>query len=88
MNIKKFHINDLDKIRIDFYNNIKNEDKRKELYKIENDILEKGSEEYYKYVDKNKIKTDYWSYVLGQRIHGFRNGLYPTTKKIIIKILK
>ena len=84
-NIKKIHINDLDKIRIDFYNNMKNEDKRNELYKIEKDILEKGSEEYYKYVDKNKIKTDYWSYVLGQRIHGFRNGLYPTTKKIIIK---
>ena len=43
------------------------------------------SEEYYKYVDKTKLKTDYWSYVVGNRIHGFRNGLFPTTKKIIIK---
>jgi hypothetical protein len=46
------------------------------LYKIENDILEKGSDEYYKHVNKNKIKTDYWSYVLGQRIHGFRKDNY------------
>ena len=84
-NIKKFHINDLDKLRIDFYSNMKNEDKRNELYKIENDILEKGSEEYYRYVDKSKLKTDYWSYVIGGRIHSFRNGMYPTTKKIIIK---
>ena len=38
-NIKKIHINDLDKIRIDFFNNMKNEDKRNELYKIENDIF-------------------------------------------------
>jgi hypothetical protein len=64
---------------------MKNEDKRNELYKIENDILEKGSEEYYKYVDKTKIKTDYWSYIVGTRIKAFRSGLYPTTKKIIIK---
>ena len=84
-NIKKFHINDLDKLRIDFYNNMKDEDKRNELYKIENDISEKGQEEYYKYVDKTKLKTDYWSYIIGNRIYGFMNGLFPTTKKIIIK---
>ena len=83
-NIKKFHINDIDKIRIDFYNNMKNEDKRNELYKIENDILEKGQEEYYKYVDKTKLKTDYWSYVIGNRICNFRKGLFPT-RKIILK---
>jgi site-specific DNA-adenine methylase len=83
--IKQFHINDLDKLRIDFYNNMKDEDKRNELYKIENDILEKGQEEYDKYVDKTKLKTDYWSYVIGGRIYSFRNGLFPTTKKIIIK---
>ena len=78
--VKKFHINDLDKIRIDFYNNMKNEDKRNELYKIENDILEKGCDEYNKYVDRTKIKTDYWSYVIGNRIYNFRNGLFPTKK--------
>ncbi len=64
---------------------MKNENKRNELYKIKKDILEKGSEEYYKHVDKTKIKTDYGRYVLGHRIHAFRNGLYPTTRKIIIK---
>ena len=84
-NIKQFHINDLDKIRIDFYNNMKNEDKRNELFKIENDIAEKGREEYYKYVDRNKLKIDYWSYVIGSRINGYMKGLFPTTKKIMIK---
>ena len=33
---------------------MKNEDKRNKLYIIENDILEKGIKEYYKYVDKTK----------------------------------
>ena len=83
--VKKFHINDLDKIRIDFYNNMKNEDKRNELYKIENDRLEKGQVEYYKYVDKTKLKTDYWSYIVGHRINAYNNGLFPTTMKINIK---
>ena len=48
---------------------MKNEDKINEFYKIENDILEKGQAEYIKYVDKTKIKTDYWSSVIGHRIY-------------------
>ncbi len=48
----------------------------------------KRKEEHYEHVNKTKIKTDYWSYVLGQRIHGFRNGLYPTTRKIIINLYR
>ena len=46
-----FHINDIDKIRIEFYNDMKNEDKRIKLYKIENNIFRKGLDEYYKYID-------------------------------------
>ena len=34
-NIKQYHINDIDTYRIDFYNNMKNEKKKEELYKIE-----------------------------------------------------
>lgn len=82
--VKEFHINDSDEIRMKFYNNMTDENKREELYKIEEDILEKGEEEYYKHVDKLKLKTDYWSYIIGKRIHSFRYGMFPTTKKIIL----
>ena len=64
---------------------MKNEDKRKELYKIENDILEKGQKEYCNHVDRAKIKTDYWSYIVGHRIYSFQDGLFPTTNKINLK---
>ena len=58
------------------------ENEREKLYKIEDDIIEKGEEEYFKYVDKNKLKTDYISYVIGRRISAFRYCLFPTTRKI------
>ena len=54
-NIKQFHINDIDTYRIDFYNNMKNKEKRDELFELESTIKEKGKEEYIKYVDKDKM---------------------------------
>ena len=80
--VKGFHINDRDEIRMKFYNNMTDETEREKLYKIEDDIIEKGEEEYFKYVDKNKLKTDYISYVIGRRIHKFRYGLFPIATKI------
>ena len=80
--VKEFHINDRDEIRMKFYNDMTDENEREKIYKIEDDIIEKGEEEYFKYVDKNKLKTDYFSYVIGRRISAFRYGLFPTTRKI------
>lgn len=82
--VKDFHINDRDKIRIKFYNDMIDEEKREELYKKEEDILKKGAEEYYKYVDKKQLKSDYWSYIISHRIHCFRYGMFPTNRKITI----
>ena len=45
-NIKHFHINDIDHLRIEFYKNMKSKKKREELYNIETKIKEKGKEEY------------------------------------------
>jgi site-specific DNA-adenine methylase len=84
----EFHINDIDKIRTDFYINMRDEEKRKELYKLEESIVKIGSEEYNKVIKKNNPKfmlTEYIPYIISQRIHSFRRGLYPTTKKIILK---
>jgi hypothetical protein len=81
-NKKQFHINDIDTYRIDFYNNMKNEKKRDELFELESIIKEKGKEEYIKYVDKDK--NDYWDYVISKRIFSFRYGLYPSTKNIVV----
>jgi hypothetical protein len=36
--MNKFHLNDLNNLRIDFYKNMLDENKRNELYKIEEDI--------------------------------------------------
>ena len=80
-NIKHFHINDIDNIRIEFYNNMKDEKKREELFNIETKIKEIGESEYFKYVKKTKeYKTDYFNYVISKRISAFRYGLYPTTR--------
>ena len=65
---------------------MKNEDKRNELYRIENDIFKKGREEYYKHVDKTELKTDYWSYISGHRINAYNYALFPTTRKISLYI--
>ena len=78
----EFHINDLDQTRIKFYKNMTVEKERDELYKIEKEIVEKGAEFYYNIVRGN---DDYLKYVISKRIHNFRNGLFPTNKKIIIR---
>jgi hypothetical protein len=38
----KFHINDLDPFRINFYKNMNNEKESQKLYKLEKEIVEKG----------------------------------------------
>ena len=54
---------------------------RDKLYKLEKEIVEKGPDFYYNIV---RGKDDeYLKYVISRRIYSFRNGLYPTTKKII-----
>ena len=80
----EFHINDIDKIRTDFYINMRDEEKRKELYKLEESIVKIGSEEYNKVIKKDNpqgMRNEYIPYVIFKRIHSFRHGLYPTTKK-------
>ena len=84
----EYHVNDIDEIRTNFYKNMRDEEKRKELYKLEESILKNGSEEYNKIIKKNEPKammTEYIPYIIARRIHSFRLGLYPTTKKIILK---
>ena len=59
--IRQFHINDIDTYRIEFYNNMKDEKKRKELFKIESTIKEKGKDEYFKYVNKKKKLSELYN---------------------------
>ena len=83
-----FHINDIDGLRIKFYIDMRDEEERKKLYKLEKSIIDIGSEEYNKVIKKNESKamlTEYIPYVISQRIKAFRRGLYPTTKQIIAK---
>lgn len=72
-------INDLDEYRITFYNNMKNEDERNKLYELEKEIQQKGREYYNSIVEKGKIQKNnpYLSYIIGKRIHAYREGLYP-----------
>jgi site-specific DNA-adenine methylase len=74
-----YYINDLDNYRIDFFNNMKTEEGRNELYKIENDIKNLGRDYYNSIVEKSKStkSNPYLSYVIGKRIHAFRDGLFP-----------
>ena len=83
-----FHVNDIDEFRIKFYINMKDEEERKKLYKLEESIINIGIEEYNKIIKKHEPKamlTEYIPYIISQRIKAFRRGLYPTTKKIILK---
>jgi hypothetical protein len=77
-----FHINDLVPLRIKFYKNMTKEGERQKLYKLEKEIVEKGSEYYYSMVRGQD--DDYLKYVISKRIHSFRHGLYPTNKNIIL----
>ena len=45
-----FHINDIDEIRIQFFKNMMHEEKRKELYELEESILKNGMDEYNKII--------------------------------------
>ena len=61
------------------------EEKRNELYKLEESILKNGMEEYNKIIKKNNpqaMRNEYIPYVISKRISSFRYGLYPTTKKL------
>ena len=73
--VKEFHINDIDEMRMKFYNDITDISKREEFYKIQNDIIENGEEDYYIYEDKTELKREYISYLLNYRIDTFR---FPT----------
>ena len=77
----EFHINDIDDIRIQFYKNMNLETERNKLYKLEKEIVEKGSDFYYSIT---RGKDEYLKYIISKRINAFRQGLYPTTKKIIL----
>lgn len=82
----QFHINDNDYFRIKFYNKMKNENDRNDLYNLEKEILKQGEQFYYNIVKNNERneESEYNKYVISKRIHSFRHGLFPTTKKIIL----
>ena len=48
----KFNVNDIDKIRTDFYINMRDEEKTKELYKLEESIVKIGIENIMKLLKK------------------------------------
>ncbi len=85
----KFHINDIDKFRIKFYNNMKDENGRNEFYNLQDEVIKNGQDYYLELLGKNKInmKNEYNGYIISRTVHSFRYGLYPTTKKIIKKII-
>jgi site-specific DNA-adenine methylase len=59
------------------------EKEREKLYKLENEIVEKGAEFYYTITKGN---DDYLKYVVSKRIHCFRHGIYPNKKIILHEI--
>ena len=79
----KIHVNDLDNLRIQFYKNMIDDNERKKLYELEQEVLEKGIDFYNEIVKGNK--NDYLKYVVSKRIHTFRYGIFPLNKKIILK---
>jgi site-specific DNA-adenine methylase len=86
----KIHINDIDKFRIQFYNNMKDEKERNEFYKLQDECLKtNGQEYYYNLLGKYKcnMDTEYNGYIISRTIHSFRYGLYPTTTKVNKKII-
>ena len=69
--VKEFHINDIDEMRMKFYNDITDISKREEFYKIQDDIIENGPDYYYIYEDKTELKREYISYLFEKRIGTF-----------------
>ena len=61
------------------------EEERNKLYKLEKEILEKGSDFYYTIV---KGEDDYLKYIISKRIYQFRYGVYPTNKKLFFMKLQ
>ena len=61
-----FHINDIDEIRIQFYINMRDEEERKKLYKLEESIVNLGSEEYNKIIKKSNDNRIYTLYYIPQ----------------------
>ena len=79
--VKEFHINDIDEMRMKFYNDMTDKNKREEFYKIQNDIIENGADNYVLYEDKTELKMEYISYLLNHRINTFRfPGKISSTK--------
>ena len=76
-----FICNDIEKHRVDHYNDMKDDHKRDVFYKLLNSI--KTKEDYELYVNKNN-KNEYNHYVISRMIHSYRYGLFPTTKKLKI----
>jgi site-specific DNA-adenine methylase len=75
--VKEFHINDIDEMRMKFYNDITDISKREEFYKIQDDIIENGPDEYYIYEDKTELGSEYISYLFEKRIGTFMFGSFP-----------
>jgi hypothetical protein len=65
--------NDIDDIRIEFYNNMKDEEGRNEFYKLQDKVSDtKGGDSiYYEILGKNKCKmtTDYNAYIISKTIY-------------------
>ena len=86
----KIHVNDIDKFRIQFYNNMKDENKREEFYKLQDECLKPNGDKYYYEILGEKrcnMNTEYNAYIISKTIYSFRIGLYPTTKKVNKKII-
>ena len=87
----KFHINDIDTLRIKFYKNMKTEEGRHEFYELQDKVLNinGGYSNYYEILGEKRcnMKTDYNAYIISKTIYNFRMGLYPTTKKVNKKII-
>ena len=62
-------------MRMKFYNNMTDINKREEFYKIQNDIIENGEEDYFLHQTKTELQMEYISYLLNYRINTFR---FPT----------
>lgn len=75
----KTHINDIDKFRIQFYNECKD---IKHIIETNIKIFNiESKEDYIKYVNKKNILNDYNSYIYSKLISSYRPGLYDINRK-------
>jgi len=84
----KYILNDNNKMLIDLYNTIKDDNKRVELYNKLCEILEgvKNKDDYLKVV--NKADEDLASYCFVNKIYSIRPKLYPINKVFTAETLK